>query len=271
MPIPEVLYILPKPPEVRGLFPRIGLVNITNVSLRVYENHVKKDGSSSVKMLLEMTIPDKFFRPITNLTSTHKRTGIDRKDLQPMLEACISDALRKHLVREAIAAFQNSWSHAHKFVAKTQQLYIDRWIAMGTQAWHQTQQNIWQGAVNSTAPLVRAVEDWVDDLKEILSEPGPPLAVVVSHYWNRTIEGMHKHGVAIKDKKVWGHLNEMITKSNVKRDNRIVKQLVELRGAFDNFGNELELLFQSCEMEVKEIWLVSSFVVGVSLCNDRHS
>jgi len=185
-----------------------------------------------------------------------------------MMESSISNALRQHLLHEATAAFRNSWAQAHKaqeqlhhFVLKTQELYLDRWIGMGVQAWHQTQANVWDGVVNGTAPLVRAVEDFVCDLKEIVSEPVPPLAVVVSHYWNRTIEGINKHGnISIDKQIIWVHFNELVAKRHdFKPEKRISKHLGELRKAFDKFitksGQDLELLVKSCELEVKDMWL----------------
>eukprot|EP00571_Detonula_confervacea_P011528 CAMPEP_0172305732 /NCGR_PEP_ID=MMETSP1058-20130122/6971_1 /TAXON_ID=83371 /ORGANISM="Detonula confervacea, Strain CCMP 353" /LENGTH=608 /DNA_ID=CAMNT_0013017429 /DNA_START=160 /DNA_END=1986 /DNA_ORIENTATION=+ len=267
MTIPEVLKILPEPPEKEGLFPRIGIVNITNVTLCVFENKV--NNGSPLILLLKMRVPDKFFLPITNLTLAHKQTGIDQKHFQHMMESSISNALRGHLLREATAAFRNSWVSANKaqeqfnhFVLQMQELYLDRWIGMGLQAWHQTQENVWKGVVNGTAPLVRAVEDWVIDFREIVSEPVHPLAVVFSHYRNRTMGGINKHGISI-DKQIWGHFNELVvTKVKVnhfKHEKKKPKHLVELRVAFDRFiaksGQEIDLLVKSCELEVKEIWL----------------
>jgi len=69
MTLHEVLEILPKPPELEGLYPRIGLLNITNVTLCVYENKYNHNaGASSLKVLMKMRVPNKFFLPISNLT-----------------------------------------------------------------------------------------------------------------------------------------------------------------------------------------------------------
>ena len=70
MPIQEVIQLIPKPPDLEGLYPRIGLVNVTNVILNVYENKKTNSSSSisSLNLVLKMRVPDKFFLPITNLT-----------------------------------------------------------------------------------------------------------------------------------------------------------------------------------------------------------
>lgn len=179
-----------------------------------------------------------------------------------MLESSISHALRRHLLHEATTALRKA-HRAHEqlqqFVVKTQELYLDRWIDMGVQAWHQTQENVWKGVVNGTVPLVRAVEDWVSDIKEIVAEPVPPLAVVFSHYWNRTIGGINKYSGMPIDKQIMSHLNELLTKTNHRREKKISKHLNDIKDAFDGFmaksGQDLEMFVQSCEMEMKEIWL----------------
>ena len=131
---------------------------------------------------------------------------------------------------------------------------------MGVQAWHQIQANVWESMVNGTSPLVRAVDDFVYDLKEIVSEPVPSLVVVESHYWNQTIEGINKHGNISMDKQIWVHFNELVAKrNNFKHEKRISNHLGELREAFDKFitkfGQDLELLVQICKLEVKDMWL----------------
>mmetsp|Transcript_10857 Transcript_10857/g.20169 ORF Transcript_10857/g.20169 Transcript_10857/m.20169 type:complete len:693 (+) Transcript_10857:132-2210(+) len=277
MPIQEALYLLPKPPEVYGLFPRIGVLNVTDVTLNLYENKIfvrtgnYDDGGSlsSLKLLGKMRIPDKFFTPVTNLTVANERTGgIDQKDFQPMMESSLSDALRQYVLGEAVATFRSSWAQAHKaqeqlqnfFIVQTQELYLEKWIGMGAQAWHETQLNVWNRVVNGTAPLVTAVKDIVRDLKGIVSEPVAPLAVVASHHWNRTVEGFNKHGIWFDTQHMLDHYNELVSRRNdFKHENKISKHLSELKYAFDEFvaksSQDLELLVESCELEVKDMWL----------------
>eukprot|EP00578_Thalassiosira_sp_NH16_P004823 CAMPEP_0181136414 /NCGR_PEP_ID=MMETSP1071-20121207/33165_1 /TAXON_ID=35127 /ORGANISM="Thalassiosira sp., Strain NH16" /LENGTH=297 /DNA_ID=CAMNT_0023223111 /DNA_START=791 /DNA_END=1684 /DNA_ORIENTATION=+ len=265
MPIPEVLEVLPRPPEMEGVYPMIGVMNITNVTLCVYE--INNSDADSLNLLLKMSVPDKFFLPITNLTLAHEQTGIDRKHFQSLMESSLSNALRGHLLHEASAAFRKSWVSAHKaqeqiqnFVLQAQELYLDRWLGMGMKAWHQTQENAWQGVVNGTAPLVRAVEDWVIDLKEIVSEPMSPLTVVLSHYWNQTTDGLKKYSKTM-DKQMWRHVNELVAAkmNHFKHEKKISKRLDGLRVTFDSFvaksGQDLEDLVTSCELEAKEMWL----------------
>ena len=79
MTIREALMMLPRPPDVEGLYPRIGIVNITNVTLCVYEScssssvddvdDISSSGRSlSLKLLLKFSVPDSLFVPVTNMT-----------------------------------------------------------------------------------------------------------------------------------------------------------------------------------------------------------
>ena len=193
------------------------------------------------------------------VNTAHRNTGIDRKHFQKKVELSLSEAFRRHLLHEAQSAIRNSWISAHKaqeqlqqLVIQTQELYMDRWLNMGGNAWRQV---IEHGA----GPILKAVDDWVSDLREIVTEPVPPLMVVLSHHWNRTMDGINKHGIAI-DKQVWGHLSDMVTNVNeFHHEKRLSKHLIDLKEAFDGFiaksGREMESLIKSCELEVRDMWL----------------
>lgn len=198
------------------------------------------------------------------LPSAHRLTGIDQKHFQKMIESSISNALRSHLLHETTAVFRDSWESAHKvreqfnsFALQMQEVYLDQWIGMGLQAWHQTQENVWNGVVDGTVPLVRAVEDWVLDFRDIVSEPNHPLSVILSHYRKQTMGGINKNGISI-DKQIWGHFNDFVDKMRLDRSQNKKekpKHLTDLRDAFNRFGQDIEQLVESCELELKEIWL----------------
>ncbi len=176
-----------------------------------------------------------------------------------MLESSISDAFRLHLLHEAQAAFHNSRTSAHKaqeqlqqLVVHTHQMYLDKWFQMGVHAWGQIVEH-------GAAPILRVLDDWASDLREIVSEPVSPLVVVLSHYWNRTMDGINRHGITI-DKQVWGHINDMLDSVNHFHHEKIFsKHLSQLREAVEGFvsksGQDIELLVKSCELEVKDLWM----------------
>lgn len=176
-----------------------------------------------------------------------------------MVESSVAGALRRHLLREATAAFRNSWVSAHgaheqlqQLVLQTQELFLDRWIEMGARAWR-------QGVVDGATPMVNAVEDWLVDIRDIISEPIPPLAVIVSHHWNRTVDGLNKHGISI-DRQLWGRIDDLADKViNFKREKAISNHLSDLKVVYDGFiaksAQEIAMLVRSCELELKEMWL----------------
>ncbi len=80
MTLKEVSEILPKPPELEGLYPRIGLVNITNVTLCVYDNkEYNNSDSPSLKELMKIRVPDRFFFPIITMTLGKNTSDIGRR------------------------------------------------------------------------------------------------------------------------------------------------------------------------------------------------
>ncbi|KAL3827000.1 hypothetical protein ACHAXA_000064, partial [Cyclostephanos tholiformis] len=259
MTLREFVDILPRPPEMEGTYPRIGNVNITNVTLCVYEydgtgekdDNIDNKRGTSLKLLFKIEVPDEFFVPIKEMTLAHERDGIDRKHFQPMVESSISIALRRHLLREATAALRNSWISAHdqlhKLILHTQELYVNKWIEIGEHAWR-------QGVVDGAAPMVRAMEEWLVDIRDIVSEPIHPLAVVLSHHWNRTVDVINKHGISIDGQLLWGHFNDMADRAiNFKQGKAISKHLHDLKEAVDLFiaksGHEVELLLKEMRLE----------------------
>lgn len=63
----EAISMLPKPPEKEGLYPMIGLVNVSNVSINVIEQNNKRN--QNINRLNRLNIPDEIFAPLLNLTS----------------------------------------------------------------------------------------------------------------------------------------------------------------------------------------------------------
>lgn len=184
-----------------------------------------------------------------------------------MVESSISAALRRHVLDEAAAVFRGGLDRAHEAQERlqrvanmTQELYLDKWIGTGARAWQQSRRNVWNGVIDGTAPLARAVEDVLSDLRDIVSGPVTPLAVVVSHHWNRTMEVFDKRSSSFDRSMVRGCFDKWVAKTNdFKHKHGISRHFAELRDAFENFvsksGQDLESLVESCELEVKDMWL----------------
>ena len=68
MTIPEAISMIPKPPEKEGLYPMVGTVSITNMSLDVVERSNRKS-DEPFHNLTTIKVPDEFFIPLVNLTS----------------------------------------------------------------------------------------------------------------------------------------------------------------------------------------------------------
>jgi hypothetical protein len=181
------------------------------------------------------------------------------KYFQPLVVDSIIYALQQHLLQEAIIAFRNSWdtaTRAHEqvqqLVLQTQHLYLERWIGMGAQAWK-------KGVVDGKlAPMIRAVEDWLGDIRDIAAEPVTPLTVILSRHWNTTLVCILKHSISI-DEQLWSYVQNLTDRvMSFKQEKASSNQLHVFREAIDRFiaksGKDVELLMKSYEMEVK-VWL----------------
>lgn len=290
MRIPELLKILPKPPELEGLFPRIGVVNITNVTLNVYEGRGGSD-SSFLNLLMKVTLPDQLFAPVTNLTLANSPSGIDRKYFQPLLEAAVSHSIKQHLLREAEKAFHNSLTtttdftkqlkdranraqeqiqQLHQYLLQRQDMHFDFWWEIIAQGWHHSQESLWHGVMDGTLPILTAVGAWIEDVKQT-----PSLALLVSHHWDKLLSEVNNNIISI-DQHVWRHINELElafdglvakatgkdvnhVKYNVPIEKRIANQLDKMKDSFDDLvaksGGNIERLLQSCEDEMKDKWM----------------
>ena len=260
MPVWDFIRLLPRPPDREGLYPRIGTINITNASLAVYQR--KTQANQSLDLLVEINVPDKIFSPVLNLTETHRNHGIDRMHFQAMLEDAFGDSFKRHIVRETASAFRNLENQAQRvqeqlqqFVIQTQEAFVDNWIETVLVAWHDTQANVWNGILNASTPIVKSFEDFADDVRTIISEPLPPLTIVVAHHWSRMINGLTKHGLKI-DETLLRHINEFVaTKLNVDAPNARNGKLSELKRFLEKTGDGMNELAKSCEDEIKDIWL----------------
>lgn len=192
--------------------------------------------------------------------TARERDGVDMKHFHPLMVESIIHALQQHLIQEAIIAFRNSWDTANRaheqvqqLILQAQQLYLERWIDMGVQAWK-------KGVVDGKlAPMIRAVEDWLGDIRDIAAEPITPLTVILSRHWNTTLVGILKHSISI-DEQLQSYMHNLSDRiMSFKQEKASSNQLHVFREAIDRFivksSKDIELLMKSFEMEVKDMWL----------------
>ena len=191
--------------------------------------------------------------------TAHERDGIDMKHFHPLMVESIIHALQQHLIQEAIIAFRNSWDTANRaheqvqqLILQAQQLYLERWIDMGVQAWK-------KGVVDGKlAPMIRAVEDWLGDIRDIAAEPITPLTVILSRHWNTTLVGILKHSISI-DEQLQSYMHNLSDRVMSFKQEASSNQLHVFREAIDRFivksSKDIELLMKSFKMEVKDMWL----------------
>lgn len=89
MTIQEAIELLPKPPEREGIYPMIGVVNVSNVTVYLWEiGSNKGQKQKTLHLLMKLKIPDEFFIPVVDLTSgecVNLRMAFD------LISLCVND------------------------------------------------------------------------------------------------------------------------------------------------------------------------------------
>ena len=100
----EVIEMLPTPPEKEGLYPRLGVVNITNVTIHIVscEGDVQdtKPRLQNVCVEDEHAIPNELFSPLNLLTKEAGPGGVDQTQIENVMKEATITAIRKYVLRE---------------------------------------------------------------------------------------------------------------------------------------------------------------------------
>jgi len=99
----EVMDMMPTTPTEEGLYPRLGIVNITNVTILVHDliNDSKNDvGRNRSPPISEIVIPDELFLPLLQVTIDAGKEGTDQIDMSSLLKEALIMVVRKHVLGE---------------------------------------------------------------------------------------------------------------------------------------------------------------------------
>lgn len=283
MTIREAISMLPKPPEKEGLYPMIGLINVSNVSVNVIEQNSKS--GEKLSRLNQLNIPDGLFAPLLNLTSgiefqftfevqymcktnqtfhlrikANQPKGIDRFHFNSHLESAFSDALRNHLFIEAERALNNSLTAAIDFkdmIIEHNSRFNDQFQVLV----HKTQQlyvdkwlELGAQAIQQTKKTI--LNDWVNITA--------PLSNALKA-WTQDVQN------AIADSKEsplkvvmvhhWDHITHWIHDhdftfsdlASAPENNKPIRSLLHSLAAKSRNG--IDELVANCEGEIREMWM----------------
>jgi hypothetical protein len=90
----EFFSMIPPPPAEEGLYPRLGILNLTDVRIL---SHTVQDGALSVD---EIIVPDAFFYPLFQLTSLAGKNGTDQMFISSVILKSIIMVLRNHTIKD---------------------------------------------------------------------------------------------------------------------------------------------------------------------------
>eukprot|EP00553_Chaetoceros_curvisetus_P010671 CAMPEP_0204618982 /NCGR_PEP_ID=MMETSP0717-20131115/5472_1 /ASSEMBLY_ACC=CAM_ASM_000666 /TAXON_ID=230516 /ORGANISM="Chaetoceros curvisetus" /LENGTH=352 /DNA_ID=CAMNT_0051632853 /DNA_START=473 /DNA_END=1531 /DNA_ORIENTATION=+ len=100
--VDELISMIPDPPETVGLYPRLGIVNLTDVTVII--NDERDDGRKQDATVKIFDLPNELFLPLMLLTQKASGGtdggGIDRTDIQDVIRESAMVAFRKYILGE---------------------------------------------------------------------------------------------------------------------------------------------------------------------------
>ena len=101
-PVKDILDVRPLPPDEEGLYPRLGVINISNVSFLSHGRHdgfedIREEGDDDGHKIM---IPNEVFLPLYVLTKQACPKGVDQTKIEALLKDAVVLALRKYLLGE---------------------------------------------------------------------------------------------------------------------------------------------------------------------------
>lgn len=155
-----------------------------------------------------------------------------------------------------------------QLILKMRELYLERLNEVSINAWQQTREMIFHGMykANGTIPLIEAFEDWLEDLRGMVTEPIHPLKRLIIQHFNNVSVTFVKHDISsLIDGSAWEKysnnlkhaLDEMVTKSldlstrkwtdGLVMEKKIPDHLNEIKAFFD------DLISKSQRIDLKNI------------------
>jgi len=89
----ELFDLIPPPPEEVGLYPRLGITNVTDAKIIIHD----KDDNGSMAYI---HIPDEYFLPLHQVTIDAGNDGIDQIKISAMVKEWVIMVIRKELLGE---------------------------------------------------------------------------------------------------------------------------------------------------------------------------
>lgn len=83
--IQDILEFIPPPPKERGQFPRLGVVNITDMTI-ILQDMLTENCHDCQDKSFRLELPNELFHPLLTETLDTRKDGIDPMDIEPLLK-----------------------------------------------------------------------------------------------------------------------------------------------------------------------------------------
>ena len=117
----ELIKMIPEPPEEEGLYPRLGVIDIRNVTIHTFscEGEVKVPRPRYYCEEDKFAIPNEFFSPLNHLTRKAGPEGVDQMHIENILKEATMTVFRKNILKEE--AIMKSVSRSTTFIETIRQ------------------------------------------------------------------------------------------------------------------------------------------------------
>ena len=101
--IQEILEFLPPPPQERGLFPRLGVVNITDMTI-ILQDMLSEHCHNCEGKSFRYELPNDFFHPLLVETLDASKEGIDPMDIESLVKKVAFTASKNQVIHSITAS-----------------------------------------------------------------------------------------------------------------------------------------------------------------------
>ena len=97
--ISEVIDLIPSPPDTEGLYPRLGVSRVSNVTILSHIQNDEEEGEGG-EMTSMLKIPNETFVPLYDLTQKAGPSGVDQTKIDMLVREFIVVAIKNFMTRE---------------------------------------------------------------------------------------------------------------------------------------------------------------------------
>ena len=239
--VSDLMEMMPAPAEDEGHFPKLGIVNVTDVSIHFhdFQNDDHHDDSSTFVM------PNEFFSPLYYLTKEGGISGIDQTKIEALMKEALLAAIRKYVLGPGgeqilVKLHESSFPFVHALHSTLEEI-----ISNGGQM---IDQHLYQFMNALNAVLQKLEDDWSETIMDY--------EVTIANFTNDVRDAWYAFQKSAEDLG-----NGIVESVMVDVDQRWDAARVGVEGVFDVFresadfvGSGIEDIVENVKVDVDQKW-----------------